>query len=116
MKFTLMILTMAALVVVPGIDAMAKPGCGTDPAAESVVAAPEAVAQEAVKSLDASAVNVGNKICPVSGQEIGAMGEAVTVEYEGKVYNLCCAGCLEAFNNDPQKYIAAVNAELEASK
>lgn len=58
-------------------------------------------------------VNVGNKICPVSGEEIGGdMGEGVEVEYKGKIYNLCCAMCKKDFLKDPEKYIKKVETEM----
>ena len=61
--------------------------------------------------------NVGNKICPVSGQEIGgAMGEGIEVEYEGKLYNLCCSMCAKDFKKDPEKYIEKIMDELENSE
>ena len=50
------------------------------------------------------AVEVGNKICPVSGDKVGEMGKVETIEYNGKVYNLCCAMCKKDFNKDPEKY------------
>jgi len=59
------------------------------------------------------AVNVGNKICPISGEGIEEETKA-TYEYEGKVYNFCCAMCIDAFKKDPQKYIKKVNQGLQA--
>jgi len=67
-------------------------------------------------SATTSAVEVGNKICPVSGERAGEMGDIVKVEYEGKIYNLCCAGCTKEFKKDPQKYIDKVNEEMKAGK
>jgi YHS domain-containing protein len=59
------------------------------------------------------AVNVGNKICPVSGEKVGEGGmEPATYEYEGKVYNFCCTACIDEFKKDPQKYIEKVEEEL----
>lgn len=58
-------------------------------------------------------INVGNKICPVSGDKIGEETKA-TYEYEGKIYNFCCPMCIEEFKKDPKKYIEKVEAELEA--
>ncbi len=49
-------------------------------------------------------VEVGNKICPVSGEKVVA-GHEGKIEYQGKVYNLCCQMCEKDFNKDPQKYI-----------
>ncbi len=42
-------------------------------------------------------------MCPVV--EGPASGEFSTV-YNGKVYYFCCGGCLEAFNENPEKYIS----------
>ena len=61
---------------------------------------------------ESQAVNVGNKICPVSGDEVNEETKA-TVEYKGKIYNLCCSGCIEEFKKDPEKYVQKVNQELE---
>ena len=58
------------------------------------------------------AVNVGNKICPVSGEKINDKTKA-TYEYEGKIYNFCCTMCIDEFKKDPQKYIKKVEEELQ---
>ncbi len=65
--------------------------------------------------VESATVDVGNKICPVTGEDIDEASKA-TYEYEGKIYNFCCAGCIEPFKKEPQKYIDKVNAELEAAK
>lgn len=60
------------------------------------------------KSFAQEAVNVGNKFCPLTGEEIGQgdMGdEAATVEYKGKTYNLCCAMCKKDFLKNPEAAI-----------
>ena len=61
-------------------------------------------------------VEVGNKYCPVSGNKVGEMGPPIKVEYNGKVYNLCCAGCVSSFKNNPEKYskIAEDEAKRQA--
>lgn len=58
-------------------------------------------------------VNIGNKICPVSGEKIGGTMEPATYEYQGKIYNFCCAGCVPKFKNNPDKYLKKVNEELK---
>ncbi|MDP2830891.1 MAG: YHS domain-containing protein [Candidatus Omnitrophota bacterium] len=60
------------------------------------------------------AVNVNNKICPVSGEKIQEKTKSA-YEYEGKIYNLCCASCIEEFKKDPQKYIKKVEEELQSA-
>ena len=61
-------------------------------------------------------VEVGNKHCPVSGNKVGEMGPPIKVEYNGKVYNLCCPMCVRTFKNDPEKYskIAEDEAKRQA--
>jgi YHS domain-containing protein len=58
--------------------------------------------------------DVGNKICPVTGEKIDEKTKAI-YEYEGKIYNFCCPMCIDAFKNDPQKYIEKVEEELQAA-
>ena len=65
----------------------------------------------------AGPIQVNNKVCPVSGATIGEGGMApATYEYKGKVYNFCCAGCVEEFKKDPEKYIAIVDKESAQEK
>jgi len=52
--------------------------------------------------------NVKNTVCPVSGKPIGSMGKGVSQIYQGKVYQLCCAGCVEKFKAKPEKYIRKI--------
>lgn len=57
---------------------------------------------------------VGNKICPVSGEKVGVMGPVVQYEYENKIYNFCCGGCIKTFKEDPDKYIKIIEQQKEA--
>ena len=73
-------------------------------------------ALDATKDKDTAtkeSVNVGNKICPVSGGKIEEKLKS-TYEYEGKIYNICCAMCIDEFKKDPEKYIKKVEEELKA--
>ncbi len=58
------------------------------------------------------ATNVGNAICPVTGETIKE-SEKATVEYNSKIYNLCCPKCIPDFKNDLIKY--STKAEQSAS-
>ena len=49
-------------------------------------------------------VEVGNKICPIEGGKIKE-GKEYKVEYNGKVYNLCCSMCEKDFKKDPEAAI-----------
>lgn len=57
--------------------------------------------------------DVGNKICPVTGEKIDEKTKA-TYEYKGKIYNFCCTMCIDEFKKDPEKYIKKVEEELQA--
>jgi YHS domain-containing protein len=63
-----------------------------------------------------AAVNeVGNKICPVSGEKVGQMGDIIKIEHNGKMYNLCCAMCQKDFSKDPDKYSKIAEDEVKSS-
>ncbi len=69
------------------------------------------------------AVEVGNKLCPVSGDKVPAPGEKgemgdnpVKVEYKGKIYNLCCPMCVKDFKKSPEKYSAIAEKEVKGAK
>jgi len=77
-----------------------------------------AFAQQTPSTAQATAqpIQVGNKICPVSGNPVtGSMGDKpVQYEYKGKIYNLCCSGCLEEFKKNPEKYSKIADEEVAA--
>ena len=53
---------------------------------------------------EAAAVDVGNKVCPVTGDNIKPKSN-ITYEYQGKIYHFCCPMCVPEFKKDPEKYI-----------
>jgi len=61
------------------------------------------------------AIDAGNKICPVLGDPIDEETKA-TYEYQGKIYNFCCAGCIGTFKKESQKYADKVSQELESAQ
>jgi YHS domain-containing protein len=60
------------------------------------------------------------KVCIVSDEPLGSMGTPYKVEHNGEVAFLCCEGCLDAFNSDPERYLAKLkegsNAEAAADE
>ena len=74
---------------------------------EAVVTASPAASKEAV--------NMGNKICPVTGEKVNEKTKA-TYEYEGKIYNLCCPMCIKDFKKNPEKYSKIAEEELAKKK
>ena len=63
-----------------------------------------AVGGDSHREHEKAVVKVGNKLCPVSGENVEDMGGGIEREYNGKIYNLCCAGCVDIFEKDPEKY------------
>jgi YHS domain-containing protein len=49
-----------------------------------------------------------NTVCPVSSEDID---DPVLVEYNGKVYGVCCKSCLKKFIKDPEKYISRLSSD-----
>jgi len=67
---------------------------------------------------ESGAINVGNAICPVSGEFISEVGEGngVQIEHKGKIYNVCCKFCAKDFKKDPEKFIKVIENNLEEGK
>lgn len=67
----------------------------------------------------AEPVKVNNKFCPISGEKIGQgdmKGTATTIEYKGKIYNLCCPMCKKAFLKDPEAAIKKMEEQEAKGK
>ena len=58
-------------------------------------------------------VKVNNTICPVTGNPVD-MKNPVTVEYNGKIYNLCCNMCPAVFKANPEKYSKIAEAQAKS--
>ena len=102
-KITVIQLTGIFVLVTSGLS-LAMPHCGM----EMRMAQAESVKETA--GITPKAVDAGNKICPVGGEKIDEKMKA-TYEYEGKIYNFCCAMCIDDFKKDPQKYIKKIEEE-----
>jgi len=81
-----------------------------------LVFAQQAPPQESIQSTAVQPVDVGNKICPVSGRPIGVMGPGVQEEYKGKIYTLCCGGCIGIFESDPERYSKIADDEVRGQQ
>ena len=66
--------------------------------------APSANVTEPAPSAVGTKIEVGNKICPIEGDKI-VEGKSVKVEYNGKIYNLCCSMCEKELKKDPEAAI-----------
>ena len=88
-----------------GLSYAAMPGCGPNMRLAQAKAADEPAEKQ-------KAVDAGNKICPISQEAIDEKLKSV-YEYEGKIYNFCCAMCIDDFKKDPQRYIKIVEEYMQ---
>jgi YHS domain-containing protein len=51
------------------------------------------------------------KFCPVTGEQLGAMGKPFKVTVKGQTVFLCCPGCEEKIKKDPDKYLAKLKEQ-----
>ncbi len=52
-----------------------------------------------------------SKTCPVSGEELGSMGEPVKLVVANQLVELCCKGCTKKVKSNPAKYLSMVSGE-----
>lgn len=60
---------------------------------------------EATIGKDDKAAIERQKICPVSGEKLGGMGDAVKLLVDGHPVYLCCQGCVAKVKQDPETYL-----------
>jgi YHS domain-containing protein len=88
----------------------------TEPVKAQVIDAAQAQADIASKK----AIDVGNKTCPVSNELVvkNDMKDAkpMIMEYNGKIYHLCCPMCVKDFKKHPEKYSKIAEDEVKAEK
>jgi YHS domain-containing protein len=56
------------------------------------------------------------KICIVSGEQLGSMGEPFVYEYEGREVRFCCEGCVKRFEQNPEAYMNRMDEVIIASE
>ena len=71
-----------------------------------------------MKKLDAAVIEKQKaaytaKKCPVSGEELGSMGDPLNVVIANQMVSLCCKGCEKKLRAEPAKYVAMVSAPAE---
>lgn len=55
-------------------------------------------------------------ICPVSGQKLGSIGAPHVVRHEGREVRFCCKGCVPGLEKEPAKFLATLDAAVEAQQ
>lgn len=69
----------------------------------SICARGEDSATVAANSTQTKLIYMDNAMCPVSDDEIEGTAP-VRVEYNGRVYNLCCEPCAKHFRKFPERF------------
>lgn len=46
------------------------------------------------------------KVCIVTDNDLGSMGDEQRIVYQGQEIKFCCAPCVEKFQKTPAKYLA----------
>ncbi len=54
--------------------------------------------------MEVAAGESSGDVCPVCGKASDSEGQPVDVEHGGKTAHLCCEGCANAYNENPDKY------------
>lgn len=54
---------------------------------------------------------LAQKVCPVSGEPLGAMGTPRKITVEGREVFICCEGCDEKLRANPEEYLAKLPEE-----
>ena len=108
-----------SMVLVSFVVLSATAGCGSSQTKETPKAPAAAQGQDS-DAADAAAVSKNMKelsaedraaalkqrVCPVSGAVLGAMGKPYKITVQGRTVFLCCSGCEEEFRKNPDKYFA----------
>lgn len=67
----------------------------------------------AVESIPVSAEHVvQNKLCPVSGGPIDSMGGRIPVKVNGNTIFVCCEGCVDSVEKNPQKFLRMAQGQM----
>jgi len=70
---------------------------------------PKIAAALAELSTEDRAIAVRQKICPVSGEELGSMGAPLKVDVKGRAVFICCDGCREQLLAKPDENLAKID-------
>ncbi|MCA9036843.1 MAG: hypothetical protein KDA91_17030 [Planctomycetaceae bacterium] len=51
------------------------------------------------------------RVCAVTGEELGSMGPPIPVTISGRTIQVCCEACVAAVKRNPAKYFAQVESD-----
>jgi hypothetical protein len=112
-------LPVLALALLAGCTGQNQPGTKANPPAAREPAAPDSQKSAQAKSSEGTvpeglmelsaedrALAEKQRVCPVTGELLGSMGKPVKVTVKGQTVFLCCPGCEDSINKEPDKYLA----------
>jgi YHS domain-containing protein len=118
-------INLGTLLTVGLIMAVQTIGCSKPAAAPKATGQPQAAAapadDDAAEIAKAIAllpeaeqsVALAQKVCPVGDGPLGSMGMPYKVTVNGRDVYLCCEGCKETIEKDPDKYLAKLDAQAK---
>lgn len=100
-----------AVLLVGAAGCSGSRGCRTCERPAAVALPPHPPVAAAHTAAPAPAARYGGQVkCPVTGEELGSMGEPVAVAVGGRTVYVCCRGCAKRAEADPTKTLAARSA------
>ena len=75
--------------------------------------APHSAGRSAIKPARSTTSLRGEpqQTCPVTGAQLGSIGDPVPVTVKGETILVCCQRCVKKVQQDPDKYLARVRDE-----
>jgi YHS domain-containing protein len=95
----------------PAKEQPADNGPATEATADAV--SPDDAKGLAELSVEDREIAKKQRICPVSGEVLGAMGKPFKTSVKGKTVFLCCEGCEHDLKDNPDKYLAKLKENEE---
>lgn len=111
-------LPVLALALLAGCTGQNQPGPKASPPAapdseqSAQAKSSEGTVPEGLMELSAEdrALAEKQRTCPVTGELLGSMGKPVKVSVKGQTVFLCCPGCEDSINKEPDKYLAKLKS------
>lgn len=75
-----------------------------------------AKSDDASAKADAKVTELGNTLCPITGEMVGSMKAGAHVDYKGIRVGLCCPGCEKVFLKDPDANLAKAKESVPKEK
>ncbi|MHC4955614.1 MAG: hypothetical protein ACYTGZ_17320 [Planctomycetota bacterium] len=92
------------------VAALVLAACG-EPEAESTGSDPSVEAPEHTLSPEDAKLAEAQRLCPVSDEVLGEMGEPVKVMVGDRAVFICCEGCRKKLLADTDRYLAKLRRE-----